>query len=150
MSHIDSVGVVFNQPIHLSHSNWSRKTYWYKTNIPGICKGDTVVIDSAGSGNLATATVVEVYRNTVVDYAVKWVVDKVDTESYKAAQLAEHERQQRKVALQNRIDILQTRMKERERTIRDDLVRKALLKDDQYGALVGDLQDLAQQLRDLG
>lgn len=72
------VGVVFEYDLQ-PHRGWKhnpRKEYLYRTDIPNIVVGDTVVVVSPTTGNTCVK-VVAVYpdRNHA---GYKWVVDKVD------------------------------------------------------------------------
>jgi len=72
------VGVVFEHDLQ-PHKGWKhnpRKEYHYRTDIPNIMVGDTVVVVSPTTGNTCVK-VVAVYPDRNPS-GYKWVVDKVD------------------------------------------------------------------------
>lgn len=63
--------------------NTSHQSYAYLTDIEGIEKGDTLVVDSPSNG-FTCVTVVSVEETVEsVTKATKWVVSKVDVAAYK-------------------------------------------------------------------
>lgn len=78
----------------------SAQIYTYMTDIPDIQKDDKVVVLAPGGYEVVTVVQVSVGRPaTSRGYAMKWVVDKVDTTSYKLREQIE----QRKALLRSKI-----------------------------------------------
>lgn len=61
----------------------SVKTYVYQTDIEGIEVGDTVVVDAPSSGMTCVKVVSVEESADSVTRATKWIVAKVDVQSYK-------------------------------------------------------------------
>lgn len=61
----------------------SSKTYVYQTDIEGIEEGDTVVVDAPSTGMTCVKVVSVEESADSVTRATKWIVAKVDVQSYK-------------------------------------------------------------------
>jgi hypothetical protein len=90
--------------------NNPNKTYAYSTDVEEIAVGDTVVVESPSSGFTCVKVTAIDESDTAVTKATKWVVCKVDAETYKARV----EREKRKGVILAKLAKIQKEILERD------------------------------------
>lgn len=87
--------------VQVSFKNSPGQFYTYLTDIPGIAKGDKLVVLAPGGYEVVSVQGVSLHKPASArGYAMKWIVDKVDTDAYKEREQIE----QRKAVLRSRIE----------------------------------------------